>query len=84
MIVAEGEVDWLTFTILAGIDSGSENAPATFGISSGSWTKEIAARIPSGVRVLVATDLDEAGDRYAEKVAASLAGRCQVRRWRAR
>jgi 5S rRNA maturation endonuclease (ribonuclease M5) len=53
---------------------------AAFAVEAGSWTAEIAARIPDGARVLVWTDLDDAGDRYAAAVNASLTHRCDVLR----
>lgn len=51
---------------------------------SGSWTAELAARIPDGAVVKVATDNDEAGDKYAQIVYADLAHRCTVYRARPR
>jgi hypothetical protein len=35
--------------------------PAIFGITSGSWSDELAARIPSGTRIIVRTHHDQAG-----------------------
>lgn len=49
---------------------------------AGAWTPAIAARIPSGSRVIIATDSDAAGDGYATKVHATLKGRCTVERYR--
>jgi hypothetical protein len=70
VVVAEGEVDFLTVAMLA--SDANERAPAVFGITSGSWTNSIAARLSDGVSVLIATDLDPAGDRYATAICASL------------
>jgi hypothetical protein len=79
VIVNEGEPDWLTVSTFY---SDGEDAPAVLGVVSGSWTPEIGARIPSGCRVVIRTHLDKAGDRYADEIRASLAGRCDVRRGR--
>jgi hypothetical protein len=74
IVVLEGEPDWL---------SGARTWPdwCVLGIYSGSWTPEIAARMPDGAEVYVWTDPDEAGDRYLSQIADSLRGRCKV--WRA-
>lgn len=55
---------------------------ATLGVEAGSWGDDLARRIPSGSRVIVRTDHDMAGERYAEAITASLAHRCDVRRAR--
>ena len=73
--ITEGETDFLT-ACLAWPDL------AVFGIWSGAWTADLAARIPDGAAVLVATDHDPAGDAYAGQITRSLAGRCDVRRFR--
>jgi hypothetical protein len=79
VLVAEGEVDlWAAASNAARIREG--RTFAGFAVVSGCWTAALAARIPSGARVMVATDADPAGDRYAEEVRATLAGRCDVRR----
>ena len=79
--IAEGEPDWLSIaTAWAENDAAY---PAVFGIWSGSWRPEVAARIPRRARVIVATDADEQGERYAHEIRATLAGRCEVRRWTA-
>ena len=73
VVICEGEPDWLTW---ATRDAG---AVAVLGIAgSGGWAGELAARVPGGSRVVVRTDEDDAGDRYAEHVAASLQGLCTV------
>ena len=80
--VAEGEIDlWAASTRPRRFRDGTTFA--AFAVVSGSWTPEtpeLAARIPDGARVLVSTDADAAGDKYAGEVRASLAGRCDVRR----
>ncbi len=49
-----------------------------FGVGSGSWGPEFAARIPLGSEVVVMTHHDQAGDKYAEIVKATVKGRAQV------
>jgi hypothetical protein len=50
------------------------------GVYSGSWTDEIAARIPFGSELIVRTHHDEAGDRYADEIVKSTKARAVVRR----
>jgi hypothetical protein len=79
IVIVEGETDFLTMVLhLVRVAGGLEERPAVFGIWSGSWTPEIADRIPPGCRVAALTDDDKTGREYAAKIAASLAGRCTV------
>jgi hypothetical protein len=74
--VTEGEPDFLTW---ASQGTGAR-ANAVIGLGgSGAWTAALAARIPDGSTIAIWTDNDSAGDRYAEEIAASLFGRCDVR-----
>lgn len=75
-VVCEGVTDF--FTAASTWSETYVEAPAVFGILAGSWTSAIADRIPDGTRVLVVTDPDEAGDRYAQAVNVSLRDRCEV------
>ena len=70
--IAEGVPDFLT---LATTFADAATAPAVFGVAEGCWTEEIAARVPRGACVNIATDHDANGDRYAARIAATLAGR---------
>ena len=80
MVVAEGVPDWLV--VATNYSDSDEDAPAVLGVTAGSWTLEIASRVPDGTRVVIATDPDEAGDKYAQKIAATFQGRnCELRRW---
>lgn len=72
LVISEGEPDWLTWAT-------RWNGPV-LGIVSGSWTPELAAKIASVERVIVRTDHDAAGDRYAEEIFKSLKGKCEL--WR--
>ena len=74
--IVEGEMDFLTVL---------QHRPGAvvFGIpGSGAWTNEIAARIPDGAEIAVATHQDEAGDRYASIIHRTLQARCRVLRAR--
>lgn len=80
VLVAEGVPDFLAWATRW--SDAAENAPAVFSVLSGSWTPEIAARIPSGSRVCVATHEDRDGDKYAATIHATLADRCTLVRFR--
>lgn len=66
VVIAEGEIDFLTWT------AKRLEAVAVVGIVAGTWTDDLAAAIPTGVRVVIRTDPDAAGDRFATTVAESL------------
>lgn len=70
----EGEVDFLR---AVGTDQ-----KWVLGIVSGSFTRDVASRIPSGSHVELATDNDAAGDRYAEQIRKTLGERCTYERVR--
>lgn len=83
IVVTEGEPDFWTWS------TRDERWPsvraerltyAVIGIGSGGWSDQVAARIPDGATVIIRTHHDRAGDAYAERVAASLAGRAAVHR----
>lgn len=76
VVIAEGEPDWLVASLLWGDEC------AVFGVGSGWWTEAHAKRVPAGSDVLLATDNDEAGDRYAAGIAATLRDKCNLRRFR--
>jgi hypothetical protein len=77
ILVEEGVPDFLTVATHYGDD---ENAPAVLGMLAGSWTHEIAARVPDGCRVVIRTHTDAAGAKYAGAIGSSLMGRCEVLR----
>lgn len=82
VIIAEGEPDFLTWATRY---PDPPQAPAVLGIpGSGGWSAEVAARVPSGVTVIIRTHVDGqrqnyAGQRYAGQIAESLWPRCAVR-----
>ena len=73
IVITEGEPDFLTWSSLA--SDCDAYAPAVMGVVSGSWSLDIANRIPSEATVIIRTHQDEAGERYAEKIYETLAGR---------
>jgi hypothetical protein len=75
--LVEGATDFLK-TATSWTD---EADTAVLGIVSGSWTADIAARVPDGAHVVVAVHHDEAGERYVAKIVTSLASRVHLERW---
>lgn len=77
VVITEGSPDFLTAAQLWCPDA-REDAPAVLGVFSGSWTDEIACRIPDGAPVRVVQHPDAAGAKYGEQIRSSLASRCPV------
>jgi hypothetical protein len=75
VIITEGAPDFLTVATHYGC---TEYAPAVLGVVSGSWSDELAARIPTECRVVVRVHRDEAGAKYLAAIRRSLSGRCRV------
>jgi hypothetical protein len=73
IVVCEGEPDTLARILVS-------PGAAVVGVLSGSWHEGFAARVPYGAEIILRTHLDTAGDKYAETVARSVAGRAQVYR----
>jgi len=79
--VYEGEVSFLRGISQAPYDCVIEEdyRPAAFrgalGIFSGSFTRDVASRVPSGSVVVLRTDDDEPGRKYAEQIQASIGTR---------
>jgi hypothetical protein len=83
VVITEGETDFLK----AATSVSTSYAYMTFGIISGSWTSDIANKIPDGSIVVIATDDDEQGDEYANVIRLSLedrhtTGLIRLERWR--
>jgi len=76
VVITEGCPDFLVWASRQ--REGNEAGPAVFGVLSGSWTGEVASRIPSGARVVIRTHHDAAGEQYARTIADSLRSRCRV------
>jgi hypothetical protein len=81
VVIAEGEKDWLTDCVhFAPPGSVNASMPAVFGVISGSWSMQLARRIPNGTQITIRTDHDRAGDKYAAEINKTLARRCAVLR----
>jgi hypothetical protein len=78
VLVVEGVPDFLAAS-LAGREDVAD-APAIIGVLSGSWSKALAARVPTGAILIVATHDDEAGEHYAECIRSTFDSRCSVYR----
>jgi len=75
--IVEGEPDFFARCLVS-----NDPHVAAIGIVSGSWCRAMAERIPVGARVVIRTDHDQAGDRYAEEIERSIARRAFVFRSR--
>jgi DNA primase len=79
VVIAEGEPDYLAWATRT--READEMPPAVLGIPGASaWTAEIAARIPNGARVILRTDHDAAGEKYAAEMARTIGKRCTLLR----
>lgn len=84
--IAEGETDYLAGVL--SFSEADEYAPAVLGIGSGAWSQATADRIPDGSVVIIASDIDKAGDAYEAQIRKTLlarimAGTIEVMKWRA-
>jgi hypothetical protein len=78
-VIVEGEPDLL---VASCEDTGDDRVRVVLGITGGgSWTDGHAIAIPQDAHVIIATDDDAPGDKYAVKIRATLDGR-RVSRWR--
>jgi hypothetical protein len=78
LVVAEGEPDFWTWSIRAA--ATARPLFGVIGVTNGAWTDAIAARVPVGTSVVLRTHRDAAGEKYADRVRASLQARCVVLR----
>jgi len=76
IIISEGEVDWATWASRQ--PEVDPQGPACFGVEAGSWSQDVADRIPDGAAVVLRTHHDAPGERYAEQIAETLRGRCRL------
>lgn len=90
VIVCEGEGDYLQTAV--GPGAGARwpgEPPAVLGMFMGGWSDAAAMRVPDGASVVIATDADPDGEKYAARIVASLeararVGRVKLERWRPR
>lgn len=80
--IVEGEPD--TLTVADMIRTTKADQRAVWGLYNGSWTAELAARIPDGSDVVLGLHDDKAGHVYRDKVDRTLHGRVQLRQHRPR
>lgn len=78
VVIAEGEPDFLTWATHGALLDARRWV--TLGIVSGAWTQEIADRIPEGAEVIVRTDADAQGEKYAQAIVQTLGTRAWVSR----
>ncbi len=76
LVLTEGVPDYLTWGSV--FSDANESAPAVLGLISGSFTPEIAARIPDGCRIAVRRHADSAGEKYTNAIVSALSSRCRV------
>ena len=83
VVITEGEPDmWAISTTAERFGEVRERRQtfAAFSVESGSWTPEVAARLPSDAHVRIWTDHDEAGERYAARIRETLPTGMDVQR----
>ena len=73
VIVAGGAADYLDWATSVALEQ-----VAVFGIVPGSWTRDVAGRIPTGSRVIVRAHQNPITGRYAHRVQDFLLPRCEV------
>ncbi len=76
--IVEGEPDTLTLADMLRTTKSPERA--VWGLYNGSWTAELAARIPDNADVVIGIHDDKAGQVYTDKVDRTLHGRVRLRR----
>lgn len=79
VVVCEGEIDFL----VVATQRGDADESGALGFAAGSWSTSLAARIVAGSSVVIATDSDDAGEKYAAKIIETLKPRkVALSRWR--
>jgi len=73
VVISEGEPDFLTHATRA----EGEASIAVLGVVASAWNDATASRLPDGARIVIRTDRDPAGDRYAADIRDSLAWRAE-------
>jgi len=76
VVVVEGGPDFLTWA--THYSDADADAPGILGVFSGAWSDRLAQRLPAGIRWIVATHSDPAGDKFAERIRASVSGRALI------
>jgi hypothetical protein len=76
IIISEGEVDWATWASQQ--PDVDPQGPACFGATAGSWSQDLADRMPDGATIVLRVHHDLPGRHYAEQIARTLRGRCRL------
>ena len=71
VVVVEGDSDFWSWQSL-------DPSVPCIGVFAGSVKPALGSLFPDGASVYIRTDLDPAGDKYAEEVSKVLAGRCRI------
>lgn len=77
VVIVEGEVDFLT---AATEELDGDTVRAVFGVGSGAWRIAFGIAVPERASVIIATDHDPPGDRYAAEVGTTLPSQ-RIGRW---
>lgn len=80
VVITEGETDMLAWATSV---SDADAPVATLAMFEGGWTERVASRIPDHSVVVIATDDDKPGDKYAAQIIKTLAGRIRSGRLKA-
>jgi hypothetical protein len=72
LLIVEGGMDFVAACV------ASPQRPAWALPGAGHWSPELAERVPSGVRVLVAVDEGEAGERFSRAIEKAFGARCPL------
>jgi hypothetical protein len=83
VLITEGEPDWWAVCTPRERFLEASHQKKTFAaisVEAGSWTPEIAHRIPDGAHIRIWTDHDDAGEKYAATIHDTLKNRCDVQR----
>jgi hypothetical protein len=81
LVIAEGELDYLTWATSPAWPESNPFAPAVIGIVEGSWHRCFAERIPLNTRIIISEQTkpdgspDPAAQKYTAKIRATLEGR---------
>ena len=75
VVIVEGETDFLCAAC-----EPTDAVRAVFGVMAGSWTDAHVHAIPKRAAVIIATDHDEQGDKYADKISGTFE-RGRSKRW---
>ena len=68
IVIAEGVTDWLVASV-------QWPARPVIGVDSGLWTADHARRVVDGSTIIIRTDNDPSGDKYADSISATFKGR---------